>query len=579
MSASQELRLAAVAALLGALWLFVSRPAPPPVAATAEADAIVSEFVYGSLALSPVAATAAGYHRHGGVQLDEQLDDYSPAGLQQAREFASGLQQRIARLDRRQLDAEMQADLDIVGHSLALWLLDLDDIQAYRHNPTLYVELIGNALYTPFVLEYDTLEARYGHIIKRLQQVPRLLAEARTHLDDAPEVWNRVAREENAGTIDLIEHTLREAAPAAQRAAYDAAATPALVALRDFDAFLSGSLAAQRSDWRLGAERYAAKCSHVLVTGRTPGELLAAAEADLQHIRAQMASLAAPRSVEAVLAGIAAQHATPATYMDEARRTLVEATGFVRTRDLLTLPAGGNLQVIETPPFMRGIYAVGGFNQAPALEPQLGAFYWVTPIPADWPQPRIDSKLREYNRFGLQHLTIHEAMPGHYVQLDYANRVEPATRRVLRNLWGNGPYIEGWALYTQQLMTDEGYLDGDPALRMTLYKQLLRSIANTILDIRLQTMDMTEQQALDLMINDTYQEKEEATAKLQRAQLSSCQLAMYYAGWKGWLEVREQYRQRHAADFSLKEFHEHALRESAVPLTTLGRLLDNNPSR
>lgn len=573
MHTSHGFRLAAIAALLGAVWLLASRPAAPPAEVPNEADAIVSEFVYGSLAMSPVAATAAGYHRHGEVRLDEQLDDYSPAGLQAARAFAQGLQQRIAKLQRTKLDAERQADLDIVGHNLALTLLDLDDIQAWRHNPTLYVELIGNALYTPFVLEYATPEVRYGHIIERLRRVPPLLIDARANLTDAPEVWNRVAREENAGTIDLIEHTLRDAAPAAQRAAYDAAATAALAALRDFAAFLSGPLAQKRSDWRLGAQRYAAKCSHVLVTGRTPEQLLAAAEADLQGVRTQMAQLAAPRSVEAVLADIAAKHATPASYMDEARSTLGEATDFVRAHNLLTLPAGDNLRVIETPPFMRGIYAVGGFNQAPALEPQLGAFYWVTPIPADWPQQRIDSKLREYNRYGMQHLTIHEAMPGHFVQLDYANRLEPAPRRVLRNLWGNGPYIEGWALYTQQLMTDEGYLDGDPALRMTLYKQLLRSIANTILDIRLQTMDMTDQQALELMIDATYQEREEATAKLQRAQLSSCQLAMYYAGWKGWLEAREQYRQRHVADFSLKDFHERALRESAVPMPTLNQLL------
>jgi len=143
----------------------------------------------------------------------------------------------------------------------------------------------------------------------------------------------------------------------------------------------------------------------------------------------------------------------------------------------------------------------------------------------------------------------------------------------LRVVFGNGPYIEGWGVYAQQLMTDEGYLNNDRGLRLTLLKQLLRVVANTILDIRLQTMGMTEQQALDLMINDTYQEKEEATAKVQRAQLSSCQLAMYFAGWKGWLQDREQHKQRKGAAFSLREFHEQALKESGVPLPTLDRLL------
>ena len=188
---------------------------------------------------------------------------------------------------------------------------------------------------------------------------------------------------------------------------------------------------------------------------------------------------------------------------------------------MLTLPARDNLQVIETPEFMRGIYSVGGFNPAPALEPQLGAFYWITPIPTSWPKERIESKLREYNFYGLKILTIHEAMPGHYVQFEYANDVQPQLRRVLRAVFGNGPYVEGWAVYATDFMLDSGYLNNSPELRLTFLKQQLRVLANTILDVRLHTKGMTDQQALDLMINDGFQEREEATGKLQRAKLSS----------------------------------------------------------
>ncbi len=270
---------------------------------------------------------------------------------------------------------------------------------------------------------------------------------------------------------------------------------------------------------------------------------------------------------------IAKQHATADTYVSTAKEDLAQAIAFVREKGLLTLPARSNLEVIETPEFMRGIYAVGGFNPAPPLQPELGAFYWITPIPKTWSKDRIESKLREYNNYGLQHLTIHEAMPGHYVQLEYANDVQPKSRRLLRNLFGNGPYIEGWGVYAQKLMTDEGYDGSNPGMRLTWLKQWLRVLANTILDVRLQTMGMTDQQALDLMINETYQEKEEATAKLQRAQLSSCQLPTYFAGLKGWLVVRDHYQQQKGAGFSLRDFHERALKESAVALPTLDRLL------
>jgi uncharacterized protein (DUF885 family) len=536
-------------------------------------EKLTDDLIYGGLALSPVNATQAGYHEHNGVPLDELLDDYSTPGIDKQRTFYEGFQNRIDGLNSSSLDREQQADLEIIKNNLNLALLELTTIQNYKHNPTVYVELTGNALFTPYILNYAPKDRRYHDIIKRLEKVPVLFEQAKANLTDAPEVWNRVAREENDGNVELIDKTLRAEVPEAQKTAYDAAAGPAISALKDFNAFLMNGLSKKVTDWRLGKEKYARKFDYVLATGKSPEQLLAEAEADLKSTREELEKLAAPKTPKQALDDIAKQHATADTYVSTAKEDLAQATAFVRQKGLLTLPTRSNLEVIETPEFMRGIYAVGGFNPAPPLQPELGAFYWITPIPKTWLKDRIESKLREYNNYGLQHLTIHEAMPGHYVQLEYANDVQPKSRRLLRNLLGNGPYIEGWGVYAQKLMTDEGYDGSDPGMRLTWLKQWLRVLANTILDVRLQTMGMTDQQALDLMINETYQEKEEATAKLQRAQLSSCQLPTYFAGLKGWLAVRDHYRQQKDAGFSLRDFHERALKESAVPLPTLDRLL------
>ncbi|HYR44820.1 MAG TPA: DUF885 domain-containing protein [Terriglobia bacterium] len=534
---------------------------------------LTDDLLYGSLALSPVGATQAGYHEHNGIQLDELLDDYSPAGIDTQRKFYEDFQSRVNALNSAALDKEQQADLEIIKNNLNLALLELNTIQGYKHNPTVYIELTGNALFVPYVLEYAPKDRRYQHIIRRLEKIPALFEQARANLVDAPEVWNRVAREENEGTIGLIDKTLRGEVPDPQKADYERAAGPAIAALKDFNTYLANQLSKKTSDWRLGKEKYDRKFEYTLATGKTPEQLLAEAEADLRTTRAELEEASAPRTPKQALDEIATLHATPATYVAQAKKTLEQATAFVREKGLVTLPSRSNLEVIQTPEFMRGIYAVGGFNAAPPLQPELGAFYWITPIPNDWPKDRIESKLREYNDYGLQHLTVHEAMPGHYVQLEYANDVQPKSRRLLRNVVGNGPYIEGWAVYAQQVMTDEGYPDETAGMRITWLKQLLRVLANTILDIRLQTMGMTDQQALDLMIHDTYQEKEEATAKLQRAQLSSCQLPTYYSGWKGWLAVRDHYQRQKGNAFSLREFHERALKESAVPLPALDRLL------
>ena len=558
---------------------------------------LTGEFVYSTLTFSPIAATAAGLHQYQGQNLDEQLDDISPAALGHQREYYQRFSERLQKeVKPDTLSAESRADFHIMLDQIALRLLDLDETQSYLHNPTVYVEMVGNALFTPLSLEYAPLPLRIRHIVARLQKLPLLLDQARTNMISSPDIWTKVAIEENEGNIALVDKTIRAAVPADQRADFDRAARSALAALHAFQDFLQGSLAVRNGyDWRLGRDRYTRKFRFALATGSDPSDVLQSAERSLEEVRARMLALAFPlhhllfpkhrdhadlagparenQVISEVLDRIAGRHSTPVAFLDDAKRDLDEALQFVAQKRLVTLPPHANLQVIPTPEFMRGLYAVGGFNPAPALEPQLGAFYWVTPIPVEWDRPRIESKLREYNFYKLKLLTLHEAIPGHYVQFEYANGIQPATRRLLRALYGNTPYIEGWAQYATQTMLDEGFLDNSPELRLTFQKEELRVIANAILDIRLQMLNMTDQEALDLMQKETFQEAEEATAKLQRAKLSSAQLPAYFVGWRGWLAVRDKYRQAKGSAFRLPDFHDAALKQGAVPLPELAPLL------
>ena len=581
-------RRASVLAAAALLLLSSCRSAEEPAAI----DGLVEDFVFSSLAMSPVAATGAGYHVHHGVRLDELLDDMSEQAMERQRRFYRALQTRLEAIDPAALTPQQQADYQILAGQIALALLELDTIQSYRHNPTVYVELLGTALFDCYSRGYAPLEERFGHIAARLEKAPALLAQAKTNLTDSPAIWAKVARDELKGVVRLVDTTLREAAPGSVSDDYSAAAEKALAALRDFDLFLKGKLPQQQDTWRLGAERYAQKFRYQLATGLTPEEVLAAAEKELERVRRQMYRIAVRLEggggnvsgeggreavIRRALERIAARHATPETYFDEARRDLEEATGFVRQHALVPLFGVENLKVIETPEFMRGIYSVGGFNPAPPLETELGAYYWLTPIPDDWPPERIESKLREYNFYGLKLLTIHEAMPGHYVQFQYADRVTPEPRRLLRAIWGNGPYIEGWAVYATEMMLDEGYLDYSDELRLTFLKQALRVLANVILDIRLHTKGMTDEEALSLMIRRTFQERQEAEAKLVRAKLSSCQLPTYFVGWQAWRKLRRRYEKEAGAGFSLAGFHRRALETGAVPLPELARLLLGRP--
>lgn len=548
------------------------------------------EFVYTTLSFSPIAATAAGLHRYQDRNLDVMLDDVSAAGFDRQRRYYRDFQARLEKEVRRDaLPPEDRADCDILHDQVALALLELDEIRNYLHNPTYYVELVGAALFTPYVQDYAPARERAGHIIARLRALPSFLDSAILNLDSAPSIWTRVAIQENAGNFKLIEQSVKTMMQGDQAGLYVEASGPALDALHKFDDFLRNGLSRRNNwDWRLGREKYEKKFRYMLAAGVLPAELLRSAIEDLQAVRARMLATAlqldgggrpgaidAKRQnavISAALDRIAERHATREGYITEAKGDLEEARAFVQRRRLLTLPARDNLRVIETPEFMRGIYAVGGFNPAPPLEPRLGAYYWITPIPPDWPAARAESKLREYNSYKLMLLTMHEAIPGHYVQAEYADQVEPESRRLLRSLYGNGAYVEGWAQYATAMMLDGGF-HSSPEMQLTFDKERLRVLANAIMDIRLQTAGMTDQEALDLMQRDTFQENEEAHAKLQRAKLSSCQLTTYYAGWKGWDGLRDSYRRMEGSGFRLRQFHDAALREGAVPLPVLERLL------
>ncbi len=189
------------------------------------------------------------------------------------------------------------------------------------------------------------------------------------------------------------------------------------------------------------------------------------------------------------------------------------------------------------------------------------------------PEAKAESKLREYNNYALKWLTIHEALPGHYVQFEHADDVEPPTRRVLRNLFGNGAYVEGWAEYGADVMTQEGYLDFSPKFRLVRLKIWLRATANTILDIRLQTMGMTDQQALDLMTKECFQTQAEADGKLVRAKLSSTQLPTYFLGTRQWWTLRKKYQAAKGSSFTLEEFHNRALDQGPLPIEYLEKII------
>jgi len=568
--------------------------------------ALSDQFMKDSLALSPSSASAAGYHTHldaetgKTIALDAVLDDLSLESIAQQRAFYANWRERFRKeTPAAALDPQDAADWQLVDDQIGLNLLEFDRIQSYKHNPTVVVELIGTALFLPLTQNYAAHDVRVGHVLARVGQIPRLLAQVQPYLSNSDPVWISTAVQENAGNIDLIEHMLAAeiSAGSPRKAEYDAVAPPAVKALRDFSAWLQNSLAKQPSNlsWRLGKELYDQKFALVMETPVTPAEVLASAEQDMNSVRAEMLQIALPLHaqmypdhndhsdlaqhdrqnliIEEVLQKISDHHPSRDRLQAAIEADLAGITKFIREKQIVSLSSRDNLKVIPTPPFERGIYSVAGFHSAPPLEPQAEAQYWVTPIDPQMPEAKAESKLREYNDFTLQWLSIHEALPGHYVQFEHLNNIEPERRRLLRSLYANGAYVEGWAEYIAQVMMDEGFLDNDPRFRMVMRKIRLRVISNAILDIKMHTMNMSDQQAMDLMTQESFQTQAEADGKLQRAKLSSAQLPTYYVGIREWFALREKYQAAAGNTFNLLKFHDLVLDEGPLPVPVVERLV------
>ena len=388
------------------------------------------------------------------------------------------------------------------------------------------------------------------------------------------------------------------------KAQFDKVAPQAIEALKNFSRWLQDDLAKRKTarTWRLGKELYAEKFRLVMETPVSSDQVLADAEHELKKTRAEMLQIALPlhkqyfpdhddhaslsaqerenKVIGEVLQRISDDHPKRDALVQTVKDDLASIRQFIIDKKIVSLKSRDNLKVmpttpnaVPTPPFMRGIYSVAGFHSAPPLDPNAEAQYWITPIDPKTPEDRAESKLREYNNWVLKWLTIHEALPGHYVQAEHANEIQPVTRRLARGLFGNGAYGEGWAEYIAQVMMQQGFADNDPRYRISYLKVWLRGVGNAILDVRMQTMKMTDDQAMSFMMNDAFQTRAEAEGKLQRAKLSSTQLLTYYVGTSEWWRLRRAYEAARGKNFTLADFHDRALDQGALPVPWLGKIL------
>ena len=531
--------------------------------------ALVERFTEEALALDPVSATRIGRH-----DWDDRWTDLSEAGRQERLAWCDRWSAELAALPANALTAAEAIDRDRLAMVVDNERFSSREFRSERWSPMEWIDLLGGGLFALLSREFASLDVRLASVTGRLAGLPDVVASAREQLvglEDRPvaRFHTEVAIDDFAGVVALIREAVSTAETAA--AAGDEKVGALLPRLRETagaaEAAIDGLrehlrievLPKSEGEGRLGHDLYAKRLKRVLADpSLTPEHVLAEGERAFEAVRAEMVRIAREiwptwrpgeampsdeaEIVRGVLNAVAEDKPSPDTLLEACRTWLRGIEAFCRDVDLIGLP-DVPLEIAWMPVFKRSfanamLDAPGPFDRGERT------FFFVTPPNEDWPKDQVDSYLREQNRRQLAIMTIHEAVPGHYLQIAYGNRAPS----LVRSVFGDSQYAEGWAVYVTQVMIDRGFADGDPALLLAHWKYFLRAATNAILDVRTHTTGMTEAEALDLMIRGGFQEEAEARAKWRRARLSSGQLSTYFVGGLAFWDLERAVRLRRAAE-------------------------------
>jgi len=555
-------------------------------AATTQDDAfqkIAHDYIEQYLQANPEDATELGDHR-----FDGQLTDYSSDA--QAKDLATQkeFRDKLNAIDGSQLTAANNVDFRILKENIDYKIFQDEELKETEWNPLVYMQSLANSLYLLVARDFASADKRIPNLRQRMEKIPGVIAQAKANLQHPPRVHTETAIEQTQGAISLVREGLApllDQAPAVKTELAPLQEKTA-AALADYKKWLQNDLLPRSDgDFRLGAEKFRKKLRFALASDLSMEEIMKRARSDLQQTQAAIYETALPlykkyfpnadaatiadkhKVTAAVLDKLAEQHPDDATVVGYAQKVLTEATGFVKQHNLVAVPTVP-LDVIAMPEFKRGV-AIAYCDSPGPLDKNGKTFFAVAPTPKDWSKERKESFFREYNNYMIRDLTVHEAMPGHYLQLAHANEFHAPT--LVRAIFRSGTFIEGWAVYCEQMMAEHGY--GGPEVKMQQLKMRLRAIANAILDQSIHAGNMSEQQAMDLMTKEAFQQEGEAVAKWKRARLTSAQLSTYFVGATEHLDLRAAEQKKLGNDFNLKKYNDQVISYGSPPVKYVRELM------
>jgi uncharacterized protein (DUF885 family) len=546
-----------------------SAAAPVPNAAFAR---FVDEYFDAQFAFSPTSGTEAGLHKY-----DTQFVDRSRAAYEKRTAELKGFAEKLAAIDRAKLSFDEQIDATALEADVKGSLFHLETLREWESNPMMYTGTPGGAVDVLIKRDFAPAAERLRAVVARLEKVPALYEAAKQNVKNPPKEFTDLSIRMAGGSIGYFEKTLpgwaKQAAggDAALLASFEATNKKVIEATKAYTAWLKTDLKPRsKGRYAIGAEHFATLLRYEEMVEAPLDEVLARGEAQLQKDYAAFVATAklidAAKTPAQVMKAISDEHPTEGDLVPSVRRTVEEARRFLIDKNIVTVPSEVRPRIEETPPFQRS----GGFasmdTPGPFEAKATEAFYYVTPVEAEWDKKHKEEHLRLFNPYVVAMINVHEAFPGHYLQFLYG----PKFPTKVRKLVGAGTNSEGWAHYTEQMMVDEGFGDKNPKIRLAQLQEALLRDCRYVVGIKLHTANWTVEQGAKLFEEKGFQEPANAYEESRRGAYNPTYL-YYTLGKLEITKLRDEYRAKTGA--SLKQFHDAFVSQGSLPIPLVRKIL------
>ncbi|MEW6998301.1 DUF885 domain-containing protein [Colwelliaceae bacterium BS250] len=528
---------------------------------------------------NPGYAVYVGYYKY-----DDQLPVPDAKRLAEELTFTKQHLAQLTAFDAAKLTPNNASDYFILKNQLESQIFTVEEFKTHQWNPANYnvAGVFGVILST----NYKSKDQRLQTIFRRMENVPAYYEAAKANITIPTIAHTELAIQQNKGALSLFTDSIHAAMlestlSTQEKADFNFRIAKTTSAINGYIQWLEDKLAqltldGNAKEFRIGADLYEKKFSLDIYSSLTAKQLFNKAQSEKSRVHTEMAKIttelwpkyfkdtAMPKdqliATKQLIEHISVKHVDRDKFVSSIRAQIPALEKFVLDNNLLDMDADKPLVVRETPEYQRG-FAGASINAPGPYDAQANTYYNVTPLD-NFDDEQAESYLREYNHWLLQILNIHEAVPGHYTQLVHSNK----SKSLVKSIFGNGAMVEGWAVYTERMMLEEGYGDFEPELWLMYYKWNLRVIMNSIIDYSIHVDGLEEQQALDLMMNEAFQEEAEAQGKWRRATLSQVQLTSYFTGYSEIYALREELKEKLGDDFNLTEFHNKFLSYGSSPV-------------